>query len=75
MIENLIKENPNMYIKKGHLAVKLKCLSCGKSGETTYGSEEFKSLGKDRLGHLYFECPQCKKHLQFHPITGEIKQV
>lgn len=72
-MENIIKDNPNTAIRNGHVVIKLKCPNCDHEGETTYGAKEFKVLGKDDLGHIYFECPNCKSHLQFHPLTGKVK--
>ena len=40
-MEKLIKNNPNMFIRNGHLVAKLKCPACDHEGETTYGSAEF----------------------------------
>jgi hypothetical protein len=65
--------NPTMTIKGRHFVIKLKCPCCGTEGENTCGSICFKILGKDQKGLLYFECPDCKEHLQYDPITGQIR--
>ncbi|OHB60187.1 MAG: hypothetical protein A2167_05925 [Planctomycetes bacterium RBG_13_46_10] len=35
--------------------------------------EKFQFRGKDEKGFLYFECSNCKKHLQYDPIAEDIK--
>jgi hypothetical protein len=67
------KDNPTISMSKGHIVIKLKCPHCGTEGENTCGSIIFRILGKDREGFLYFECPDCKEHLQYNPVTGEIR--
>ncbi|GAI29114.1 unnamed protein product, partial [marine sediment metagenome] len=34
---------------------------------------EFQFKGKDKKGFLYFECPSCKKHLQYDSLTRSIR--
>lgn len=58
--------------REGHWVIDLACL-CGYEGTVTYGGMDFKLFGKDRKGFLYFECPECKRHLQYDPITGKIR--
>ena len=67
------KENSTLDMKSGHIVIKLICPRCGREGENTYGNIEFRILGKDKSGSLYFECPQCKEHLQYDPMSGQIK--
>jgi len=67
------QEIPAVDLREGHFVVKLKCPSCGTEGENVYGKLDFKVLGKDTEGFMYFECPDCKKHLQFDVMTGTIK--
>jgi len=55
-----------------HFTCDLIC-PCGYEGTVTYGQMDFELLGKDRKGFLYFKCPECKRHLQYDPITGKIK--
>jgi len=69
------KNNPNMFMRNKHMVIKLKCPFCEHTGETTYGSIEFKILGKDEAGWMCFECPKCRKHLRFDPITGDIDKI
>ncbi len=59
-------------ISDGHFLIELNC-PCGCSGTVTYGKMDFKLLGKDKKGFLYFECPKCKKHLQYDNVNGKIK--
>lgn len=59
-------------VEDGHFASNLKC-SCGCEGTITCGKLDFKLLGKDRKGFIYFECPVCKEHLQYDPLTGNTK--
>jgi hypothetical protein len=65
--------NPTLSIKEKHIVIRLKCPCCGTEGENTCGSISFRILGKDRKGFLYFECPGCKEHLQYDPMTGKIR--
>ena len=67
------RDNPTISMNKGHAVIKLKCSRCGTEGENTYGNIVFRILGKDRSGFLYFECPQCKEHLQYDPMSGRIR--
>ncbi|MEW6171032.1 MAG: hypothetical protein AB1472_05705 [Candidatus Omnitrophota bacterium] len=59
-------------ISNGHFIIELNC-PCGCSGTVTHGKLDFKLLGKDKKGFLYFECPKCKKHLQYDNVTGKVK--
>ena len=72
-LKSVFSANPNAGIRDGHVILKLTCPSCGTEGENVHGHIEFKILGKDRSGFLYFECPSCNKHLQYDPMTGNIK--
>ena len=67
------KDNPTLDMKNGHVVIKLVCPRCGTKGENTYGNIRFRILGKDRKGSLYFECPECKEHLQYDLMSGEIR--
>ena len=67
------KNNPTLDMKNGHIVIKLVCPRCGTEGENTCGNISFRILGKDCKGFLYFECPQCKEHLQYNNITGHMK--
>lgn len=61
-----------MKIQNGHVVIDLDC-ACGYKGTVTFGKTDFKLLGKDRKGFIYFECPKCKQHLQYDPVTGKVK--
>jgi predicted RNA-binding Zn-ribbon protein involved in translation (DUF1610 family) len=67
------RPNPTMTIKNGHIVINLICPRCGTEGENTHGRIQFKILGKDEQGYIYFECPNCKEHLQYDPVSGCIK--
>jgi hypothetical protein len=67
------RPNPTMTIKDGHIVIKLICPHCKTEGENSHGKIQFKILGKDRNGYLYFKCPVCQEHLQYDPATGNIK--
>lgn len=59
-------------IQNGHIIINLNC-PCGWQGIVTHGQMQAELLGKDRKGFIYFQCPQCKEHLQYDSITGKIK--
>jgi len=67
------RNRPSICMNNGHTVIKLLCPRCGTGGEVTYGSISFRILGKDQKGFLYFECPDCKEHLQYDPMTGRIR--
>jgi hypothetical protein len=55
-----------------HSEVDLQC-RCGYTGTVTPGKTDFKLLLTDKNGLVYFECPNCKQHLQYNSSTGESK--
>lgn len=59
-------------IRNRHYVIDLNC-PCGWEGTCTYGKLDAELLGKDRKGFIYFECPSCKRHLQYDPVTGRIR--
>ena len=59
-------------VEDGHCVIDLKC-PCGCGGTVTFGKLDFKVLGKDGKGYIYFECPVCKERLQYDPLTGNTK--
>ncbi|MFC1699915.1 hypothetical protein ACFL1I_08205 [Candidatus Omnitrophota bacterium] len=59
-------------MKNGHFVTKLKCPKCSFEGTVTYGKQDFKVLGKDEEGYLYFGCPKCKSHLKYNSLTERI---
>ncbi len=64
-------------VKKGELKsniipANLKCPKCSFEGIPTINRKNFKVLGKDEEGYLYFECPKCESHLKYDGLTGKI---
>ena len=59
-------------IRNGHFVIELDC-PCGNRGTVTHGQINFRLLGKDSKGFIYFECPRCKQHIQYDPLTGKVK--
>ena len=59
-------------VQNGYYVIDLEC-PCGYKGVETFGKMDFKLLGKDKKGFLYFGCPECERHLQYDPVTGKIK--
>lgn len=59
-------------IRNGHIIINLNC-PCGWQGIVTHGQMQAELLGKDRKGFIYFQCPQCKEHLQYAPTSGKVK--
>lgn len=62
----------NANIQDGHIVIDLSC-PCSYKSIFTYNKMDFALLGKDRKGYLYFECPECKQHLQYDPLTRKIR--
>ena len=73
LFTQMFEDNPTMELRNRHIVIKLNCPDCGTQGENTFGKEDFKILGKDRQGFIYFECPNCLKHLKYDSMTGRIK--
>jgi predicted RNA-binding Zn-ribbon protein involved in translation (DUF1610 family) len=68
---------PRRTIKKGELKssvipANLKCPKCSFEGILTYKRKDFKVLGKNEEGYLYFECPKCKSHLKYDGLIRTI---
>lgn len=59
-------------IQNGHYIIDLSC-TCSYKGVMSHEKMDFKLLGKDKKGFIYFECPKCKKHLQWNCMTGKVK--
>ena len=59
-------------IRNGHYVINLRC-PCKHEGTVTYGRMDYKLLGKDVKGFLYFECPKCRQHLQYDPMSGKTR--
>lgn len=52
--------------------INLQCI-CGYTGIVAQSETDFKLLQIDKDGFVYFECPQCKRHLRYNPSTGTTK--
>lgn len=68
-----LDQNPTLTFEDGHFITHLSCPKCDNKGIVAHYLQEFKLLGKDKDGYLYFECPKCTTHLKWDSITGEIK--
>lgn len=55
-----------------HYVIQIAC-KCGYEGTVTYGKMDYKLLGKDWKGFIYFLCPLCERHLKYDWITGRIR--
>ena len=55
-----------------HSEIDLRC-DCGYEGTVTYDKTDSKLLEKDKKDFVYFECPNCKQHLQYNCLTGKTK--
>ena len=67
---------PRKRVKKGQLKsniipANLKCPKCSFEGIVSHKRKDFKVLGKDEGGYLYFECPKCENHLKYDGLTGK----
>ena len=52
--------------------IDLRC-DCGYEGAVTCGEMDVKLVGKDKKGFVHFECPSCKRHLQYDCSNGTVK--
>ena len=52
--------------------IELRC-DCGYIGTVTEGKTDFKLLRTDKRGLSYFECSNCRRHLQYNSSTSEAK--
>lgn len=55
-----------------HPEIDLRC-DCGFEGTVTCDKMYPRLLEKDKKDFVYFECPNCKRHLQYNYLTGNIK--
>jgi len=62
-------------LKSNIIPANLKCPNCSFEGIATINRKNFKVLGKDEEGYIYFECPKCRSHLKYDGLTKEIKIV
>jgi hypothetical protein len=51
--------------KGRYFVVNLSC-SCGWRGTATHSADKPKFLGDGSKGHIYFECPGCRRVVQYH---------
>lgn len=59
-------------VKDRHFEIDLRC-DCGYEGTVTCGEMDVKLVGKDKKGFVHFECPSCKRHLQYDCSDGTVK--
>jgi hypothetical protein len=59
-------------IIEDHYVINIVC-KCGYEGTVTYEKMDYKLLGKDWKGFIYFLCPSCERHLKYDPINGKIR--
>jgi hypothetical protein len=52
--------------------IDLRC-DCGYEGTVALGEMDSKLTGKDEKGTVFFDCPDCGRHLQYDYSTGKIK--
>jgi predicted RNA-binding Zn-ribbon protein involved in translation (DUF1610 family) len=55
-----------------HFEIDLRC-DCGYEGTATIDKMDSTLSKKRKKGFAYFECPNCKRHLQYDCLTGKIK--
>jgi hypothetical protein len=72
-IQKRLKENPTLSYENGHFSTHLICPKCKSNGIVSHLRNDFKMLGKDKEGFIFFECPNCKTHIKWDSITGSIK--
>ena len=60
-------------LKSSIIPANLKCPKCGFERILTRNRKNFKVLGRDEEGYLYFECPKCGSHLKYDGLTKGIK--
>jgi len=73
IIESRLRENPTLTFEDGHFVTHLICPTCKTNGIVTFEKQDFKVLGKDKNGFIYFECPECETHLKWNSMNGTIK--
>jgi hypothetical protein len=72
-VQKRLKENPTLSYEDGHFITHLTCPKCRSNGIVSHIHNDFRLLGKDKEGFIYFECPNCKTHLQWDSLYGSIK--
>jgi len=63
---------PSAKTHNRHPEIELRC-DCGYIGTVTEGKTDFKLLRTNKKGLSYFECSNCRRHLQYNTSTGEVK--
>ncbi len=71
-LRDLVRRKPHLDVKFGRFYIKLKCPACGTSGANHSDENVFKYLGKDEKDNIYFECPNCCKHLKYNTTNGKV---
>lgn len=71
-LRELVRRKPHLDVKFGRFYIKLKCPSCGTEGANHSEENVFKYLGKDEKDNVYFECPECYKHLKYNTTNGKV---
>lgn len=73
VVQERLKENPTLSYKDSHFTTHLICPKCKTKGEVSHIRKDFRLLGKDKEGFIFFECPNCRTHLKWDSISGSIK--
>lgn len=63
---------PSAKMHNRNPEIEFRC-DCGYIGTVTEGKTDFKLLRTDKKGLSYFECSNCRRHLQYNLSTGEVK--
>ena len=63
---------PSAKTHHRHPEIELRC-DCGYIGTVAEGKKDFKLLRTGKKGLSYFECSNCRRHLQYNSSTGEVK--
>jgi hypothetical protein len=71
-LRDLVRRKPHLDVKFGRFYIKLKCPSCAVEGANHSDENVFKYLGKDEKDNIYFECPECYKHLKYNTSNGKV---
>ena len=69
VLQNTQKEDElsdNIYNPSFEIAL---CCDCGYEGTYAHGKKDFNYLGKGKKGFINFECPNCKRRIQYQFST------
>ena len=72
-VQKRLHENPSLSFNDSHFIINLTCPKCKLSGIYSFDKQDFKLLGKDTKGFIYFECVSCNAHIQWDSINGRTK--